>query len=524
MKKLLSILILISFLSSCEKNSPPSCTIISPEIGSEIIAGDLVAFLVDAQDSDGQVKELKLFIDNIQIATLLDLPYNFSWETSGFELGGHVARVVAIDDDKAQTEARLVFELVAPPVDFEKPVVKLISPVEESRVKENVNIVAHVTDNIGVEYVDFMVFDEDWIVFEKINVSSSLEYSATLNTNEYPDGIIMLTIKAYDAAGNFGMVSFNVFNNNSGDAEVPIVEFLTPHNNDTVSGHIVLRARATDNVLVDHVDFYVKEGNWNFLGVDSFAIGDNEYAILWDTKSVSDGTYVVEASAYDEVANRGNEKINVIIDNSGSTAGDSSFLYDGRKYYYKTIGNQTWMNENLAYLPHIGSASGGLDEPSYYVYDYRGTSRDIARHKENYIVYGVLYNLSAAKTACPTGWHLPSDEEWKVLERNLGMRVTDSDGSGWRSFGSVGRKLKSTTRWEDHGNGDNSSGFQALPGGYRIASGDYDYLGFRADFWSSSPAGEDRAWGRSLKNDSDGVFRSGFDKNNFFSVRCIRDN
>ena len=96
--------------------------------------------------------------------------------------------------------------------------------------------------------------------------------------------------------------------------------------------------------------------------------------------------------------------------------GNMSYFKDSRDgYTYKTIkiGNQTWLAENLRYLPEIGNG--------YYVYDYQGDIVDEAKRTQNYKDFGVLYNMSAAKDACPAGWHIPSDEEWKELERYLGM-------------------------------------------------------------------------------------------------------
>jgi len=90
---------------------------------------------------------------------------------------------------------------------------------------------------------------------------------------------------------------------------------------------------------------------------------------------------------------------------------------DGRKYSYTTIGIQTWMTENLAYLPtlsHLNSISETVNH--YYVYGYEGTNISEAKATANFINFGVLYNWPAAISSCPDGWHLPSDQEFKILE------------------------------------------------------------------------------------------------------------
>jgi uncharacterized protein (TIGR02145 family) len=527
MKSFLSIIMILAFLYGCEKNDPPACEIISPENGTEIFSGEVALISVDANDQDGSIQEVRLYINNMIISTVEDPPYSFSWETAEAELGSHIIRVVAVDNENAEGEASIEIVIVAAPADEQAPVVELITPVEEERVSGQIDIIASVTDNVDVDYVDFLIKQEEWVVFEKDSTASLSEYSASLNTADYPDGLLLLAVAAYDAAGNCGDHQFNVYIDNAGDTIVPFVEILSPLNNDTVSGYVVLRARATDNAWVDRVDFNILKGTWELIGTDNYALENNEFAILWDTKNIPDGSYGIEAVAWDPVANRGIDRIGITIDNSGSVAGDDSFIYEKRKYYFKTFGTQTWMVENLAYMPDVGCSGYGTDSHKcYWVYDYLGGSRDIARHLENYEVFGILYNWEAARTACPPGWHLPSDAEWKTLEKYLGMNSSDADASGWRNSGYLGLQMKSSSGWSDNGNGDNSSEFKALPAGYHSPETGFGLLGSMADFWTSTGGntGEsDLAWGRTLRSHQDGIFRSAYDPDHGFSVRCVRD-
>ncbi|MFA5817624.1 MAG: FISUMP domain-containing protein [Bacteroidales bacterium] len=188
---------------------------------------------------------------------------------------------------------------------------------------------------------------------------------------------------------------------------------------------------------------------------------------------------------------------------------DGTFQDSRDKHVYKwvRIGEQVWMAENLAYLPAVSPSS--VDSyTSYYVYNYEGSSISEAKSKGNYTAYGVLYNWEAAKTACPSGWHLPSDAEWNILEDYLGAVP--------------GKKMKSTTEWAENGNGDNSSGFNALPGGHR-ASGGFYYLGGNAVFWSSSEGELSLVCSRYLDYDDDGVGRNYYNRWDGFSVRCLQN-
>lgn len=191
---------------------------------------------------------------------------------------------------------------------------------------------------------------------------------------------------------------------------------------------------------------------------------------------------------------------------------DGTFKDSRDKHVYKhvKIGTQTWMAENLAYLPAVSPSSDGSESSVfYYVYNYEGSSISEAKSKGNYTSYGVLYNWEAAKTACPSGWHLPTDAEWTILEDYLGVLP--------------GKKMKSTTEWTENGNGDNSSGFNALPGGYRDDYGGFDALGSYATFWSPSENDASDAWYRGLYYGSGGVARDTNGGRFGFSVRCLQN-
>ena len=165
---------------------------------------------------------------------------------------------------------------------------------------------------------------------------------------------------------------------------------------------------------------------------------------------------------------------------------------------YKTvrIGNQIWMAENL-----------NLDIPGSVCYD-----NDPANGK----TYGRLYSWEEAIEAAETisGWHLPTDEEWKILERTLGMSEADINKEWvWRESGHVGDKLKS----------GGSSGFNALLAGDRDSAGHFDSLGLIGYFWSASPYGSSSAWGRFVSRFNSSVTRLNLIRTSRFSVRLLKD-
>jgi len=164
---------------------------------------------------------------------------------------------------------------------------------------------------------------------------------------------------------------------------------------------------------------------------------------------------------------------------------------DGQTYKIVKIGAQTWMAENL----------------NYYTKD----SKCLDNIPDNCSKYGSLYDYTDAIEACPPGWHLPSIKEWGILT------VTVGDSS------KTGKKLKAKSGWSDGGNGTDSYGFAALPGGEGYYNGTFYDEGYVGYWWSIN---DDRGniaaqtmnynkesvkWTRKLK---------GLD---LFSIRCLKD-
>ena len=208
---------------------------------------------------------------------------------------------------------------------------------------------------------------------------------------------------------------------------------------------------------------------------------------------------------------------------------------DGKVYKTVTLGEQTWMAENLTYLPEVNTlAIGSNTDPHYYVYGYDGTDVDEAKATDHYTTYGVLYNWPAALTACPAGWHLPSDAEWTQLENYLADNGHNYDGTTGGGREKIAKSLASASGWNSHsgtgtvGNTDypayrNKSGFTALPGGYRYNYGAFYYVGLIGYWWSSTENDTSSAWSLYLLFNVSYVSRNYDFKDYGFSVRCVRD-
>jgi uncharacterized protein (TIGR02145 family) len=184
---------------------------------------------------------------------------------------------------------------------------------------------------------------------------------------------------------------------------------------------------------------------------------------------------------------------------------------DKKLYKYTTIGSQTWMAENLAYLPEVCVAS---EDCGYWVMGFEGSDAGTAKFTLNYQKYGVLYSFNIAETVCPEGWHLPSDEEWKELVDYINLKY---NGTGAEA-------LKAETGWGEEGNGRDAFRFRALPGGFRstlsYAFADEGYAGY---WWSSDFNVGEGLKNRVLHADGDNLEVYFNHSTDGCYVRCIKD-
>ncbi len=205
---------------------------------------------------------------------------------------------------------------------------------------------------------------------------------------------------------------------------------------------------------------------------------------------------------------------------------------DGYNYTVVTIGSQTWMAENLRYLPSVSAPNVGSNiNPVYYVFGNQSTSVETAKATSNYQTYGVLYNLPAATVSCPVGWHLPSDAEWTELTDYLITNGYNYDGT--TEGNKMAKSMAATTLWLTHGNEgaigndlteNNKSGFSALPGGLRNSGNNFIQLESDGSWWSATESDEPgKYWRRIMRYYGSTVDRYYYDAEFGFSVRCVKN-
>jgi uncharacterized protein (TIGR02145 family) len=278
----------------------------------------------------------------------------------------------------------------------------------------------------------------------------------------------------------------------------------------------------------------------------------NDKAISSDSNAESNGSSR-SSSSEQNVASSSSEKLSETSSSSADKVASSSnseflatpcktetednceygtVLDDRNGQVYKTvkIGDQWWMAENLNYA-YIGvsyNCDGYTSDSTSWCYD---------NNASNCTKYGRLYTWAAAMDSagtwsangkgcgygtdcsptdavrgiCPSGWHLPSNDEWNALFTAVGGQSN------------AGKVLKSQTGWNNNGNGTDTYGFSALPAGRRNYHGNFDYDGYYAYFWSATEDGIYFAYYMSLGYDYESADLYYYHNFNGFSVRCLKD-
>lgn len=204
---------------------------------------------------------------------------------------------------------------------------------------------------------------------------------------------------------------------------------------------------------------------------------------------------------------------------------------DGNSYSTVLIGTQLWMAENLKTLklndntpiPQITDNALWIaaTSPAYCFYGNDGTT--------NKPLYGTIYNFYTVATGklCPTGWHVPTDAEYQTLEQFLGMDPSQLNNYEWRGT-NQGAQMKNTTGWATGMNGTNTSGWSALPGGYRYGlSGVFNDIGLLSYWWTSTSDPVNAIYRRLDGADSTGVvmnkvYRAGVVYTGGKYIRCVK--
>lgn len=250
--------------------------------------------------------------------------------------------------------------------------------------------------------------------------------------------------------------------------------------------------------------------------------------------AVAAGTVTITAKVGDKTVSctvtiTANSNTQINADGKTGTVTDAQ----GNSYAIVKIGDQWWMAENLKVTKYNdGTAIPNVTDATAWAALTTGAYCDYSNSTANGTKYGHLYNWYTVNTGklAPAGWHVPTDAEWTTLQNYLIANGYNYDAT--TTDNKIAKALAAKTDWTTStttgapGNTlstNNSSGFSALPGGFRNYTGSFNYLGNYGIWWSATEYDTDNAWNRTLGY-SNAYLSSNFnDKQDGFSVRCVRD-
>jgi uncharacterized protein (TIGR02145 family) len=268
--------------------------------------------------------------------------------------------------------------------------------------------------------------------------------------------------------------------------------------------------------------FFITPPSSNSQGKFTFSSSNPKVAVIEGNKGIitGSGTSIITATQ---------AQYGIFATGSVSTTFSMNLVdIDGNVYHTVAIGGQDWMKENLKVTRfRNGAPIPNVTDNEMWTSLTEGA---FCRIKNDTLklnpAYGAIYNWYAAvdpRKICPAGWHVPTDAEWQVMERYLGMTFAEAEGTVSRGL-NYGVQLKDSVGWIKKGNGTNSSEFSALPAGLRWGSTGLFYnTGIDGCWWTSTEEDTYKAWLRNIFYSFNGIYRITDLKTFGFSVRCVRD-
>lgn len=397
--------------------------------------------------------------------------------------------------------------------DTEAPVLTDKSPSSGETISGTYLLVAEVTDDCKVDYVEFEVYEGAFIFIGSDDEPSSGNlYSVEFNTTTVSNGPHQLKVVMHDKVGRISQFSWGIMVSNvPGQLPSVTTDIISSYtSNSAVGGGIVTSEGASSvtarGVCWSNSDYPTINDNHTTDGTGTGSFTSNLTGLTANTP------YYLKAYATNSMGTSYGNQVTFTTNGGGSGCqGITSVNYQGQTYNTIEIGDQCWLKENL----NIGEQIMGNQQQTNnniiekYCYEDDPTNCEI---------FGGLYQKLEAlqytevpgnQGICPQGWHIPKGEEWVTLDEFI-----NHDGNALKSIG-VGSGA---------GAGTNTTGFSALLSGFRWDSGSglfFSNLNISEGWYSSSSGGSiGLKFDNSLTNNLNIIITN---SPTGHPVRCIKD-
>ena len=201
---------------------------------------------------------------------------------------------------------------------------------------------------------------------------------------------------------------------------------------------------------------------------------------------------------------------------------------DGNVYKTVKIGSQWWMAENLS----VTRFNDGSALDFFPLNDADTLWANTVNPSYTFFadsLLGKLYNFQVVESTqniAPEGWHVPTDEDWKILEREIGMSMSESNALGWRGTNEANKLVMKCSQGWPSGTalfGTDEYGFAAKAGGCRLFNGQWNSQGNTTFWWTASSNGNE-GWYRYIDANQTRIFRQHTYKGYGMSIRCVKNN
>ena len=257
---------------------PPTITITNPLTGQEVV--DTTVVIADAQD-DNYISEVAFYVNGDSVGRDLSYPYEYIWSVVDFpNFTSQTIFARAFDGARNRTNSENVTVQIVPSLDQVPPTVQITNPLPGQQVVNNVTVIADAQDNNTISEVAFFVNGDS------VGRDLTSPYEFDWSVAGFPDFTDQTVFaRAFDGARNrtnSNNVTITVVP--SIDQVAPLARLLFPLEGQILYGVVRVQVDASDDRLLDRVEFYVDGILESTVDASS---GESPYSYAWDTRSLA---------------------------------------------------------------------------------------------------------------------------------------------------------------------------------------------------------------------------------------------